>query len=287
MFTCNLCACNQNQLLFQEESPLAGHSFSVVKCKDCGLVTTFPQPTDSFLTKLYNLDSYQAQTVSGQYCLNQEASEKDFNFILNKMSGLAKGRKLLDVGCGAGNFLRHAVKDNWDCHGIEPSPYASKIAKKHLGERVTHGFFNEQSYSDASFDAVTLWYVLEHVPDPSKILTDCKRILKSDGVIFIAVPNWHYIKTRRLLSQIKQGSVGIVHAHEHLFQFSSNTLKRMFEKNGFQSVSEHCATPYMVSGPFVNFLKTLTSLPISILHSVFGVNLGGILMIGRIDGTPS
>jgi 2-polyprenyl-3-methyl-5-hydroxy-6-metoxy-1,4-benzoquinol methylase len=278
---CKLCGLHRHVKLF-DEPPVFGETFSLVKCQECGLVSTFPQPSQVFLEQLYSPEHYQDHTVSGAYCSDETLSTADFEHVLGRMSVLAGDKgTLLDVGCGRGLFLGRAAKHGWSVQGIEPSPYAGGIARDTLGDRVRVGYFDASSYPPSTFDAVTLWYVLEHVPDPRAILEQAAKVLKPGGVVFVAVPNWRYIVIRRQLARLKGGTLGPVHAHEHLHQFTSETMRNMFSKVGLDILEERCSTPYMVSGAAINGAKKLAHVGVRTLFRLTGKNMSGILLFGR------
>jgi hypothetical protein len=128
---------------------------------------------------------------------------------------------------------------------------------------------------------ITLWYVLEHVTDPTHVLSQVHTLLKQGGIVFIAVPNAYYIFLRRRIVQLIRRTPGTVHPHEHLYQYTSKTLKGFLDKTGFSFISEHSASPYMVSGPYVNFGKHLGKFAVDALFLTTGINMGGMLMFGR------
>lgn len=280
---CNLCGSTEWSHLF-DETPLENFTFGVVQCLKCGLIATDPIPSDDFLEKLYSIGSYKENTVSGTYCLDEHVSSGDFGFVLNRLRlqlGEQPGKRLLDVGCGMGAFVKSALEKGWDSYGIEPSPFASGIARKEMSDRIQTGFLHEGGYAESSFDAVTLWYVLEHVTDPTSILEKAHQLLKPGGMLFIAVPNARYILLRRRLVQLKTGQLGTIHAHEHLYQYTSETLKRLLNKTGFDPLSEHSSAPFMVGGPIVNSAKRASKLAVDALMLTMGINMGGILMFAH------
>jgi len=169
----------------------------------------------------------------------------------------------------------------WDSYGIEPSPYAAKIAQSKVGSRVKNCFLFSGDFEDESFDAITLWYVLEHVPNPKACLTACRRLMKPDGKIFIAVPNARYMFMRRFILRLISGKPGSVYPHEHLFQYTSKTIEAYLRETGFEIMFERCASPYMVSNSISNHIKKLSKPVVSALLSATGINLGGILMFAH------
>ena len=86
---------------------------------------------------------------------------------------------------------------------------------------------------------------------------------------------------RRRLAQIITGTVASVHPHEHLHQFTSETLRAFLLKTGFEFISEHTASPYVTQGTVLNYTKRLCKLAASTLFKLTGINVAGILMFGR------
>ena len=77
-----------------------------------------------------------------------------------------------------------------EAYGVEPDEYSSRIAIEKYHLNVFHGNLDQASYSTSSFDAITLWDVLEHLPDPSSTLQEIKGFLKPDGILVLRVPNY-------------------------------------------------------------------------------------------------
>lgn len=277
---CRMCGATRVAKLF-EESPAPGFTVSVVKCCECGIIATAPQPDPEFLTNLYDTGSYKQNTVSGSYCLDEKISSADFTPILSKLERLTPAGKLLDVGCGMGNFLNAALAAGWDAHGVEPSPYASKLAIDRFGDRVRNELLSTDSFPKETFDAITIWYVLEHVPDPKSVLETANTLLRPGGKLFVAVPNWNYIRIRRHLISLFIGHPGSVHAHEHLYQYTSCTLRNLLVRTNFEYISENCATPYYVSGKLINIAKHIAGLGTKALFATTGINMGGILVFAQ------
>jgi 2-polyprenyl-3-methyl-5-hydroxy-6-metoxy-1,4-benzoquinol methylase len=275
---CNLCGSSGREELFSE-NPAPGDVFAVVRCPKCGLVFTFPQPDQGFLGRLYGDESYETNTVSGRYCLEGDLSRRDHHRILDRLEAYTKGRRLLDVGCGTGAFLSLARERKWDVYGIEPSTRAGRLAASRHPRRVRIMSLREASFGDGFFDAVTLLYVLEHVPDPADTLRRAAELLRTDGLLFIVVPNVHYILFKRRLVRLVTGKPGSIHAHEHLFHYGSSTLKAYLEKAGFILLDELVANPYLVSASWVNILKRVAGLGARVLFRLSGINLGGIMML--------
>jgi ubiquinone/menaquinone biosynthesis C-methylase UbiE len=199
--------------------------FAVLKCLNCRLVYVSPLPQKELIESAHS-DSYYAPWLKDQRSKRIHMWEKRLK-RLNSLSE-TKGR-LLDVGCAEGLFLELAAKDGWDVTGTEISHYAVRHGKEKLGMNVIQGELSDMKFSDSSFDAVTMWHVLEHTVNPIDVLREIRRILKDNGVFIMAIPNLHNI-----LSQIAYRVLFDPDDRElHLYHFTPETIRLASEKAGF------------------------------------------------------
>jgi 2-polyprenyl-3-methyl-5-hydroxy-6-metoxy-1,4-benzoquinol methylase len=132
-------------------------------------------------------------------------------------------KKILDYGCGTGEFLKKCHDNHWKVYGVEPSGSARKQASLLTNTAITEKI---QELAEKDFNVITLWHVLEHVSDPNRIITEIKQKLAQDGTIFIAVPNYKSWDG----SHYKQFWAGY-DVPRHLWHFSQQTMKTLIEKN--------------------------------------------------------
>ena len=145
-------------------------------------------------------------------------------------SGVAEGASVLDVGCSAGYFVEAALRRGFDAIGVEPSSWLCRRARERVGEsRVIEGTFETAALGRARFDAVTLWDVLEHVPDPVSFLSRARDILRPGGLLFLNVP------ARDTLTAALLGSRWPLLLPEHLFYFSRPSLRIALAAAGFEA----------------------------------------------------
>jgi SAM-dependent methyltransferase len=104
------------------------------------------------------------------------------------LGSAARGR-VLDVGCGSGEFLAHMRALGWEVYGVEPDAVAASVARNRLGDAVFRGTLREAPLEERSFDAVTLSHVIEHVPEPVRELESCARLLREGGRLVVLTPN--------------------------------------------------------------------------------------------------
>jgi SAM-dependent methyltransferase len=167
---------------------------------------------------------------------------------------------LLDVGAGIGQFLHHARPFFTDVQGTEVSHSAIRIAREKYGLAIHQGQVEELDLPSESFDNITLFHVLEHVPDPVKVVQRCGSLLRMGGVLIIAVPNDVLAWTSALKKLGKRSGLrrfrkfspvlGIPKAGSsqeiHLSHFTPAVLRRLLEDAGF-SVVEESLDPYYAS----------------------------------------
>lgn len=157
------------------------------------------------------------------------------------------GGKLLDVGCGNGVFLAKMRDLGWDVVGLEPDHQAAEIARKAFGLTVYEGSIEETSLPAEAFDAVTLSHVIEHTLDPVAVLRECRRVLKSGGVLVAVTPNRNSLGRRFF---------GPAWVHwdppRHVYAFTKSTLGTLIERAGLEilrlrTASRAAASTWMAS----------------------------------------
>jgi 2-polyprenyl-3-methyl-5-hydroxy-6-metoxy-1,4-benzoquinol methylase len=152
---------------------------------------------------------------------------------LRHLPGPGRGRRLLDVGCGDGGFLRLARDCGWQVEGVEPDPQAAAAARRH-GVPVHTGGLEACAGRSACFDLVTMSHVLEHLHDPVAALADCHRLLGPGGRLWLATPN---------IDSLGHAAYGPhwrgLEAPRHLVLFDEAGLRRLLQAAGFQAVRRH------------------------------------------------
>jgi len=168
-----------------------GHD--IIDCFACGFRHVLPLPDPASLERAYRENYYADEKPTfiahaGEDQAWFELAQNDRLAIFEKLLPSSR-RRLLDIGCGPGFFLKTAMARGWAAHGIEPSRQAAAHARS-LGAEVTEGFFNwESAQRLGRFDVVTLTNVLEHVPDAAQTLSRAANLLEPGGVLCVGVPN--------------------------------------------------------------------------------------------------
>ncbi len=199
--------------------------FDLYYDKYLDMLVTNPQPSSENLAKYYDSPNYISHT-DGNKSLFEKLYQAVKNIALknklNLIDSLSKNKgKILDLGAGTGDFLAFVKQNGWQTTGVEPSQKAKEIASKKGVE-----FVNETSdLENHSFDIITMWHVLEHVPNLENQIKELKRLLKPNGTLIIAVPNFKSFDANYYKQYWAAYDVPI-----HFWHFSKTTIKLLFEK---------------------------------------------------------
>lgn len=201
-------------------------SFSLFLDENLQLLATVPQPSADQLPKYYESDDYISHT-DGKRTLFEKAYHFVKSIALKRKTRLiAKYQSLgalLDLGAGTGDFLNAAKADGWQVTGVEPSEKAREIAH-HKGLQLHP---DATLLPDYSFDVITMWHVLEHVPDVNSQIIALKRLLKPGGTIVIAVPNFKSYDANHYGEYWAAYDVP-----RHLWHFSRTAIAKLFGAQG-------------------------------------------------------
>jgi 2-polyprenyl-3-methyl-5-hydroxy-6-metoxy-1,4-benzoquinol methylase len=201
------------------------------RCDGCGLLRTRqenqPSPQGLYEDRSISLEASHAKAL--QFRSRQVYSDDELNFL-----GPPPGR-LLDVGCSTGYFLAKAKEAGWDAVGTEIDCKAADIARTQFNLDVRCGSVQSLSFSDREFDAITLWGVLEHLPEPVADLRHLAQLSKPGGVIIVAVPNVRSLNCA--VSRISHHGWDMFLEPGHLHHFSIETLTQLAARAGLRAVS--------------------------------------------------
>jgi 2-polyprenyl-3-methyl-5-hydroxy-6-metoxy-1,4-benzoquinol methylase len=151
---------------------------------------------------------------------------RDYRYLEHKPAG-----KLLDVGCGAGAYLGFMRDQGWNVVGIDFDEEAVKNAREQFGVNAHSLQLEEMNFPDAHFDAITMNHLIEHVPDPIKLLRECQRVLKPNGSIVVTTPNSDSLG-HQMYSKHWRG----LEPPRHLHIFSPASLHLLARNAGFSNI---------------------------------------------------
>ena len=234
---CNLCGRDDNECIATQRG------LRIVRCRTCGLVFVNPRPLADEMASLYA--DYHARDGGNQASWDRLMGRifresADLLCATRKMSGSAR---VLDVGCGFGGFVDLMRKRGWDAEGVDPSPAAVEAATQ-KGREVRLGRLEELQVDQGSYDAVTMFYVLEHLPDPMGALRKAFDLLVPGGTLLIRVP--HTTPIVRLLAPAGLGGE-LYDPPFHLYDFSPTVLREMLRRIGFADVRTFPGQPTVPS----------------------------------------
>jgi SAM-dependent methyltransferase len=207
--------------------------YRLVRCADCRLLMLNPQPSPAELAEVYHPHYFLgAESVEGREHLRQikGATARRYLGELGRYRGPGAGR-LLEVGCGAGEFLAEARAAGYEVWGVEASPAAAAEARRLVPEAtVLVGELEAVAARLPAFDVCVLWDVLEHVRDPLRLLHTAHGLLSAEGVLALATPSLDAWSARLLRHRWME------YKPEHLFYFDRNTLQTALFRSGFAAV---------------------------------------------------
>ncbi len=215
-----------------KDHSVSGEAFELIRNSEYGFLQTTPHPSSEKLHEYYKSEDYISHTDSKRnlfekvYHLVRTISLKKKLSLINSFS--SEDKKLLDVGCGTGDFLQTAFQNNWNVSGIEPNEQARDIANKKTNNTV---FETEQllKFEANSFDVITLWHVLEHLPNLDDHIAVFKKLLKPNGTLLIAVPNYKSYDAKHYKQFWAAYDVP-----RHLWHFNQTSISKLVSKQSFQ-----------------------------------------------------
>lgn len=224
---------NDNAIFLEvKDHAVSGEIFQLEHNKQFDFLKTTPQPSTVDLPSYYKSKDYISHTDSKRnlfektYHLVRNLALKRKVKLINRIHSDAK--ELLDIGCGTGDFLEAALEHNWNVTGIEPNEKARTIAGRKTNNRVFNADHLE-ALNDNSFDIITLWHVLEHLPNLDEHIQILKRLLKPNGHIIVAVPNYKSFDANYYKSFWAAYDVP-----RHLWHFSKQSIRLLFSEVNMQ-----------------------------------------------------
>lgn len=222
----------EEPVLSCRDHTVSGETFELRKEHNLNFLKTFPQPDERDLGRYYESEKYISHTDSKRTFLDNIYRGVKNIMLQKKLSWIdqysPKG-KLLDLGAGTGDFLKAAQKKGWDVSGMEPSEKARNLAaQKNI---ILENDFS--AFSDNSFDVISMWHVLEHVPNFMEYLEKVKSLLKANGLLVIAVPNFESYDAKYYKEFWAAYDVP-----RHLYHFSPAVINEISTDKGFKLRSQ-------------------------------------------------
>ena len=220
---------NKKHFLTVIDYSVSKETFDLYYDQDLDLLITSPQPSPENLGRYYESNDYISHTDS-----KRSLFEKAYHFVkgialknkLNLINNCSSSKgNLLDIGAGTGDFLLTAKQNGWETIGVEPSEKAKGIA---IGKGIKFSD-STQDLESHSFDVITMWHVLEHIPNLEIQIKELKRLVKPNGTIIIAVPNFKSYDANYYGKFWAAFDVPI-----HFWHFSKKAIQLLFQKENIK-----------------------------------------------------
>jgi 2-polyprenyl-3-methyl-5-hydroxy-6-metoxy-1,4-benzoquinol methylase len=209
---------------------LSGEEFSIVRCTGCTLLLTNPRPTEQDSKKYYESRQYISHTnasVGAFEKLYQLVRQITISSKVRLVRRFISEGRILDLGCGTGEFLNAMRGKGYVAAGVEPNESARSYARQTYKLDVLKAF-DQGSFSPDSFQVITLWHVLEHIYALNETLTEIQGVLDEKGIVIAALPNPES-SDARIYGKFWAG----FDLPRHIYHFTPSAVERLFSEHGF------------------------------------------------------
>lgn len=240
---CPFCNITYYQIFFKREKD------TILRCKNCGLIYIYPQPSENEIKEFYNSPNYYKSndfiyTGYKNYVEDKINIENTAKKRLRWIQSYIKKGKILDIGCGGGFFLNIAKNHGWSCYGVEISKHILQYASNELQLKEIISSLKEANFPEEFFDVITMWDVIEHLKYLKEELLEINRVLKKNGLLVIITPN-----AGSIIAKITGKKWVLFNRKDHLLFFTPHTLINILNKIGFKVVKY---TPFYYGGKYVS-----------------------------------
>lgn len=215
---------------------------TIIDCVYCGFAHVYPLPSIDENKKLYTEEYYEKakpdyikgiEKDSEWLACSARNRIEQIEMLLDRTTNI----KLLDIGSGAGEFLKEACEKSWKGTGIEPSYLAYQYSSKQ-GLHIINDFFNEEIAGKLpDYDVIHMNNVLEHIPFPEEVINLIWNKLEPEGILCVAVPN-DFNEFQKLLFENYNYKPWWINPQEHINYFNFNSLRGLLERNNFEILKE-------------------------------------------------
>jgi len=214
-----------------------GAPWRLLCCRSCGLARVWPLPAPETLGPLYSERYFEENYLASRF-----ARLAHFRALWDELeppaprppSGAHARGRLLDVGCGPGFFLEVAAERGWECWGVEPSAAGEHVSRA-LRSRVARCRFGEEHLPPASFEIVTFWDSLAHLPEPARALQRAASLLRGGGLLVVKTPSRSRL-TWRVARLLGRRAAPLLHVPQQIYQFTPAALRSLAAACGFEEV---------------------------------------------------
>ena len=231
---CPVCGSTDIKIILStKDYTVSGENFSIAECSNCSLRFTQDVPDAVSISPYYKSANYISHTNTSKGFINQlyqsvrKRTLKQKRKLIETATRITKGN-LLDVGSGTGAFAAAMKEAGWQVTGLEPDADARAVGKQSYNIEL-EDISNFYKLPANSYDAITMWHVLEHVHDLQGYIAKLKSLLKENGKLFIAVPN--YMSKDAAIYREHWAAYDVP---RHLYHFSPKAMQVLLEKHGLK-----------------------------------------------------
>ena len=243
--SCVLCGSARSKRLFRIPP------FGYVACRQCGLVRLSPRVASRNLASFYD-GLYREPYEHAQETLTQQLANPTFAYRATRLTTVAPGRRLFEIGCGDGNFLAVMRARGWDVAGSEVEESAVRVARERHGLEVHSIGFDDFRIPGESYDAVGAYHVLEHLYEPRAVLQGIRDVLSPGGVLHLQMPNIGSIDGR-----LGRQSWWGLRCPRHVTFYEPRHLRQLLAEEGFSVVSIETYDPWHSPGAMELTLRAM------------------------------
>ncbi len=228
LINCPLCNQSDFSIFIEgEDYFLSKEPFIIQECTNCGFRFTNPRPSGSAMSTYYKSDDYishdskKGGLIPALYTLARQFTLRTKYRIVRRFS---RGKTILDIGCGTGEFLNFCQQRGMSCQGVEPTEKARTFATETYSIPVYSDFLGKKE-QPGYYDCITLWHVLEHIHRLDETMAKIRKELKRDGVLILALPNSNSFDAQ------KYGKYWAAYdLPRHIFHFTKESVELLAEK---------------------------------------------------------
>jgi 2-polyprenyl-3-methyl-5-hydroxy-6-metoxy-1,4-benzoquinol methylase len=279
---CPLCgSVRKTTVIVAEDHTVSHQRFELKDCADCGFRFTDPRPSQNDIGQFYESEEYISHSNS-RTTLHDRLYQIARKWALKNKHELIRRHKpdgkVLDVGCGTGEFLAYLMGRGYSVHGVEPSEKARRQAIESTGINVTASL--EKLPAQEQFQVITMWHVLEHLPDLRNAFKRLYSLMSDGGLLVIAVPDRECWDASHFGSKWAAWDVP-----RHLSHFRRKDVHRLLKEHGFEIVETR---RMLMDAPYIAMLSSRYEGSGALVALVKGMIIGAISnVISLIGGRPT
>jgi 2-polyprenyl-3-methyl-5-hydroxy-6-metoxy-1,4-benzoquinol methylase len=228
---CNNCGAREHEVVFR---PGVAQKHQIVRCMNCGLMYAYPRATANVANYVAAGQTGEPMSLQTPEVIRSFDKLPDYEPIgLDLRKLLPRGKTLLEVGCNAGVLLDRFRGQGWSVSGVEPDAKAANFARSHYGLDVKASTLEDAGYDPATFDAVVMLHVIEHLDDPAGTVAAIARVLRPHGFLVVETPVYDTLMYRLLGRRERSLS-----CDGHIVFYTGGTLAALLERCGFEIVEQ-------------------------------------------------